>query len=76
VCFRTSIKCSQVDVQISDNLSLVDVICDEDGFVAFVSFQVMTRKGIHRSFLSATKKWFSGSRQVNPAVITNNTNVM
>jgi len=41
-----------------------------------IRLQVMTRKGIHRSFLSATKKWFGGSKPTNPAVITNNTNVM
>jgi len=38
--------------------------------------QVTTRKGIHRSFLSATKKWFGGSKPTNPAIITNNTNVV
>lgn len=38
--------------------------------------QLTTRKGLHRSLFSATKKWFGGSRQTNPAIITNSTNVV
>ena len=41
-----------------------------------LSDQLTSRKGIHRSFLSATKKWFGGNKPGAPPTATEKANVV